>query len=176
MGAISRRALLQWMILLMIVCIGRVSGKMLRVGGSSQGWNPDVNYTEWASKQYFYVGLWLYFGYDRYYYNVLEVNETSYETCNDRDPITNVTRGAGRDVFNLTEAKTYYFLSSGGYCWHGMKLAVPVHQFPLPPPVAAPSPSSSTKSSSTSSSPSIILPAALVLAVTWTINSLFSFR
>lgn len=68
------------------------------------------------------------FGFDRHIYNVLEVNQTSYQQCNDKGFITNITRG-GRDVYNLTEAKQFYFLSSGGYCFHGMKLAVNVVEF-----------------------------------------------
>lgn len=67
------------------------------------------------------------FGFDKQLYNVLEVNKTSYESCIDKDYIYNVTRG-GRDVFNLTEAKTYYFLSGRGYCYKGMKVAVFVEQ------------------------------------------------
>lgn len=67
---------------------------------------------------------------------MLEVNRTSYEQCIDRDFIKNITRG-GRDVFNLTEAKPFYFLSSGGYYFHGMKLAVNVVEF-VPSPEPAP--------------------------------------
>ncbi|CAK9162959.1 unnamed protein product [Ilex paraguariensis] len=77
------------------------------------------------------------FGFDKRYYNVLEVNKTNYEQCNDHDFITNITRG-GRDVFNLTEAKPYYFISSGGYCFHGMKLTVEAEDFvPSPEPSPA---------------------------------------
>lgn len=53
----------------------------------------------------------------------MEVNKTSYENCIDRNFIENITRG-GRDVFSLTEAKPYYFLSGNGYCFKGMKVAV----------------------------------------------------
>ncbi|XP_010258805.1 PREDICTED: lamin-like protein [Nelumbo nucifera] len=172
MEVVRRVPVMKWTMLLVLSCGRSVSGDLLRVGGSANGWNPDVNYTEWAGHQYFYVGLWLYFGYDRHYFNVLEVNKTSYETCNDGDPITNVSRGAGRDVFNLREVKTYYFLSGGGYCWHGMKLAVPVHQFPL---LITPAPSPS-KNSSPSSNRRIILPTGIATAVVvWIINSLFNF-
>lgn len=69
------------------------------------------------------------FGFDKQLYNVLEVNKTSYESCIDKDYIYNVTRG-GRDVFHLTEAKTYYFLSGRGYCYKGMKVDVFVEQSP----------------------------------------------
>lgn len=77
------------------------------------------------------------FGYDKHMYNVLEVNKTSYENCMDRDFIKNITKGGGRDVFQLKEVKTYYFLSGGGYCWHGMKVAINVEYVaPVPSPVA----------------------------------------
>ncbi|XP_015065372.1 lamin-like protein [Solanum pennellii] len=110
-----------------------------KVGGK-HGWDQNVNYTDWASHQHFYVGDWLYFVFDKHYYNVLEVNQTNYEQCIDSDFISNITRG-GRDVFHLTQARPYYFISSGGYCFHGMKLAINVEQ-PLP---ASPAPSSSDK-------------------------------
>ncbi|XP_062103302.1 early nodulin-like protein 20 [Humulus lupulus] len=112
-----------------------------KVGGS-QGWNQNVNYTEWSSSTGpFLLGDWLYFGFDKRYYNVLEVNKTSYESCNDRVFIKNVTRG-GRDVFELTEAKPYYFISGGGYCFHGMRVTISVSKddggrSALPPAIAA---------------------------------------
>lgn len=77
------------------------------------------------------------FGYDRHLFNVLEVNKTSYENCIDQGFIKNVTGGAGRDVFQLTEAKTYYFLSGGGFCSQGMKVAVPVTEYVAPAPAPA---------------------------------------
>ena len=80
------------------------------------------------------------FGYDRNEYNVLEVNKTGYENCVDTGFVQNISRGAGRDVFHLTEFKTYYFLSGGGYCWHGMKVAISVTEG-----VAAPNPATSPK-------------------------------
>ncbi|XP_074337505.1 early nodulin-like protein 20 [Apium graveolens] len=134
------------------VVVATTEGKepdLHRVGGK-RGWTQNVNYTEWAMNQTFYVGDWLLteivnvaswtpllitsinvcvdFGFDRHIYNVLEVNQTSYQQCNDKGFIKNITRG-GRDVYNLTEAKQFYFLSSGGYCFHGMKLAVNVVEF-----------------------------------------------
>ncbi|BBH05440.1 early nodulin-like protein 20 [Prunus dulcis] len=72
------------------------------------------------------------FGFDKHIYNVLEVNKTSYDNCIDKDFIYNVTRG-GRDVFNLTEANTYFFLSGRGYCFEGMKVAVQVREIPPEP-------------------------------------------
>lgn len=64
-------------------------------------------------------------------YNVLEVNKTSYEKCIERESIMSITKG-GRDVFNLTEPKTCYFLDGRGYCFKGMKVAVPVADY-FPP-------------------------------------------
>lgn len=74
-------------------------------------------------------------------FNVLEVNETSYEKCTDQGFIFNITRGGGRDVFELVKPKPYYFLSSGGYCYNGMKVAVNVVDYvpaaPLHSPITA---------------------------------------
>ena len=63
----------------------------------------------------------------------MEVNKTSYENCIDKNFIKNITQG-GRDVFNLTNAKPYYFLSGRGHCSKGMKVAVDVHDYAAPPP------------------------------------------
>lgn len=87
------------------------------------------------------------FKFDKRYYNVLEVNKTSYESCIDWAFIRNITRG-GRDVVQLTEARTYYFLSSGGYCFHGMRVAVQVEQYQQGAPAGAPSPSEMNHSGS----------------------------
>ncbi|KAJ4842472.1 hypothetical protein Tsubulata_001827 [Turnera subulata] len=115
-----------------------------RVGGGRYSWAPHVNFTQWATNQTFYVGDWLYFGFDRYRYNVLEVNKSSYENCYERNFMKNITRG-GRDVFNLTEAKPYYFICGHGYCFQGMKVAVYVRYAPSDtmPPVFRTSPPSS---------------------------------
>ncbi|OVA08815.1 Plastocyanin-like [Macleaya cordata] len=147
------------------------------VGGSKNGWKPDfMNYTaDWASHEHFKVGDWLYFGFDRKFFNVLEVNETDYQTCSSDHPITVVSQGAGRDVFNLTEAKSYYFLSAGGYCWHGMKLAVfvPKNPQPVPVPTPAQAPAPSRNNGSPSKFPlykafMCAIAAAVLLVVTMT--------
>ncbi|XP_020222770.1 lamin-like protein [Cajanus cajan] len=136
-------AVMGWLLLVVM------GGPVLHKVGGSRGWiDHDVNYTEWSSQQHVYVGDWLLFMFDKRYFNVLEVNKTSYEKCEERDFMKNVTRG-GRDVVQLTEAKTYYFLSAGGYCFHGMKVAVNVqqHQQPAEPsPAPAPAPSSAAVS------------------------------
>ncbi|RVW30460.1 Lamin-like protein [Vitis vinifera] len=46
--------------------------------------------------------------------NVLEVNETNYESCNSDHPLHNWTTGAGRDVVPLNVTRKYYFLSGKG--------------------------------------------------------------
>ncbi|XP_009768514.1 early nodulin-like protein 20 [Nicotiana sylvestris] len=117
--------------------IKSVASGLDKVGGK-YGWTQNVNYTDWAVHRHFYVGDWLYFVFDKHLYSVLEVNQTNYEQCIDHDFITNITRG-GRDVYQLTQARPYYFISSGGYCFHGMKLSINVEQQPSP---ASPAPSS----------------------------------
>ncbi|KAK7266479.1 hypothetical protein RIF29_19123 [Crotalaria pallida] len=113
-----------WMALYPLLVMG--SPIRHKVGGS-KGWHPDVNYTDWSSQEKFCVGDWLFFLFDKHYFNVLEVNKTSYENCMDKDFIKNETRG-GRDVVELKEARTYYYISGGGYCFHQMKVAVHVEQ------------------------------------------------
>ncbi|XP_040995472.1 lamin-like protein [Juglans microcarpa x Juglans regia] len=132
----SRKFVLCSMLIMMGIVFAESRNTVLhRVGGGRNTWAPNINFTEWSSHEQFYVGDWLYFGFDKQLYNVLEVNKTSYDNCIDKDFITNITRG-GRDVFNLTEAKPFYFLSSRGYCSKGMKVAVYVYDFE--PPFAAP--------------------------------------
>ncbi|CAN0924341.1 Lamin-like protein [Linum grandiflorum] len=126
------------MMMMMLVLIGRSEGSLHKVG-SRKGWIPNFNYTPWSSHHRFYLGDWLLFVFDKHYYNVLEVNKTSYEVCQDQGFINNVTRG-GRDVVQLTEARPYYFLSGGGYCWGGMKVQVNVtgdRPSPAPAPVTS---------------------------------------
>ncbi|KAL3526555.1 hypothetical protein ACH5RR_011211 [Cinchona calisaya] len=113
--------------------------------GDNPGWTPNVNYTDWASHQHLYVGDWLLFRFDKRYYNVVEVNKTNYEQCNEREFITNITKG-GRDVFQVTEARPYYFISRGGYCYNGMKVTINVEASP-PAPAPAPANSSPSKTS-----------------------------
>ncbi|GMY13792.1 Lamin-like protein [Fagus crenata] len=140
-----------------------VVARLITVGGS-KGWNQNVNYTEWSSNRHFYVGDWLYFIFDKHYYSVLEVNETSYEKCNDQDFINNITRG-GRDVFQLTEARPYYFLSSGGYCYHGMRAAVYVETPPTSTPAPAPNKNGSPSNTPTRMILSIPFYVAFVLVI-----------
>ncbi|CAL0315823.1 unnamed protein product [Lupinus luteus] len=109
------------------------------VGGSKISWgDPNVNLTTWSIHEQFLLNDWLYFGYDRHRFSVLEVNKSSYESCNEKEFIKNITGGAGRDVFQLLEAKPYYFISGGGPCWQNVKVAVNVvlHAAPAPQPAS----------------------------------------
>ncbi|XVF68613.1 hypothetical protein PTKIN_Ptkin11bG0015600 [Pterospermum kingtungense] len=120
------------LVLLLMVTIMNTESRqpvLHRVGGGKYTWKPNVNFTDWAFHEQFYVGDWLYFGFDKQLYTVLQVNKTSYESCNSKCFIKNITRG-GRDVFNLTEAKPYYFISGRGYCFKGMKVAIIAQDFP----------------------------------------------
>ncbi|KAJ8766792.1 hypothetical protein K2173_008346 [Erythroxylum novogranatense] len=120
----------RWVFLLMVV-VGECREPVLhRVGGGKYTWLPGSNYTEWASHERFYVGDWLYFGFDIHKYSVYEVTQTNFGSCMAEDFITNITRG-GRDVFNLTDARPYYFIDGRGYCSKGMKLAITAVNAPL---------------------------------------------
>nr|XP_004506010.1 lamin-like protein [Cicer arietinum] len=122
--------------LLMIITMGYsiTEGRepmLHRVGGGRFTWKPKVNFTNWTSNERFYKGDWLYFGFDKHIHNVLEVNKTNYEKCIDSDFINNITRG-GRDVFQLLEARSYYFLCGRGFCFHGMKVEIIVEPLAVP--------------------------------------------
>ncbi|XP_055805851.1 lamin-like protein [Solanum dulcamara] len=160
-----RSDLLTMIRVIILLGLMKCSASRLDKVGGKYGWDQNVNYTDWAAHQHFYVRDWLYFVFDKHYYSVLEVNQTNYEQCIDRDFITNITRG-GRDVFLLTQARPYYFISSGGYCFHGMKLAINVEE-PLP---ASPAPSSSDKINA--SPPQIgkhfITPVLAISTLVWT--------
>ncbi|KAK7300311.1 hypothetical protein RJT34_11154 [Clitoria ternatea] len=141
MEIFSFRKMVMMMIMsMMMMMLGNMAKCELHyVGGNKISWAPNVNLTEWSTHEHFHLDDWLYFGYDRHLYSVLEVNKTNYESCRDTEFIKNITRGGGRDVFQLTEAKTYYFLSGGGFCWHGMKVAIHVTENSAPATAPAPS-------------------------------------
>ncbi|XP_054817645.1 lamin-like protein [Prosopis cineraria] len=126
-----------WGMVMVTMMIRKAKAEIHYVGGSKLNWAPRVNFSEWSSHEHFYVGDWLYFGFDKNIYNVLEVNKTSYENCIETDFINNITRG-GRDVFQLTEPRFYYFLSGRGHCWEGMKVAIQVVNGAQPSPSPLP--------------------------------------
>ncbi|KAF5744975.1 lamin-like protein-like [Tripterygium wilfordii] len=128
-------------LMMMISMVGFTNGSLHYVGGGKTTWAPNVNLTDWASHhEHFYVGDWLYFGFDKHSYSVLEVNRTSYENCISTDFLKNVTRG-GRDVFQMIEAKTYYFIDGRGFCFQGLKVAIDCEtSAPTPSPAPAPAP------------------------------------
>ncbi|KAK3004545.1 hypothetical protein RJ639_018843 [Escallonia herrerae] len=144
---------------LMVMMVGMVTsavGHLYKVD-----WSENVNYTQWTRHKRFFTGDWLEFVFNKRYYSVFEVNKINYEQCNDRDFIKNITKG-GRDVFNLTKARPFYFVGGGGYCFHGMKLAVNVKEYVLPP---KPSPAKSGSPTTTCSQ--IIMTIMLVIVIAW---------
>lgn len=100
------------------------------------------------------------FGFNKVLYTVFEVNETSYEKCIVQDFIKNITKG-GRDVFELTEAKKYYFICKD-YCFGGMKVAINVQDIPAPAP--APDKNASPSNHSIQVTPVMVLAIAMIWA------------
>jgi len=82
---------------------------------------------DWTYNGLTYSFVYTDFGFDKSLYNVLEVNKTNYENCIDTNFIQNITKG-GRDVVQLLEARTYYFLCGRGFCYEGMKIAINVEE------------------------------------------------
>jgi len=95
--------------------------------------------------------------------NVLEVNQTDYESCNSDHPLHNWTTGAGRDVVPLNVTKRRYFISGKGFCFSGMKLSVQVEK-PAPPPQVALVNSNAAMSSYRSQ---FVLPIAFAIGAVW---------
>ncbi|XP_020229497.2 lamin-like protein [Cajanus cajan] len=162
------------LIIMMMVLLNIVKSELHYVGGDKTSWGPKVNLTEWSSHEHFHLDDWLYFGYDRHMFNVLEVNKTSYENCIDTGFIKNISRGAGRDVFQLKEMKTYYFLTGGGYCWQGMKVAVDVTDG-VDGPASSPSPGNAAPAPSPTSDASGIqfnqILLLFIFALMWGVSS-----
>ncbi|RAL47131.1 hypothetical protein DM860_014025 [Cuscuta australis] len=129
--------------------------------GGRNFWNSNVNYTEWALKEHVYKGDWLYFVFDKTQFSVLEVNKTDYESCNSNHVLHDYTRG-GRDVVQLNETKTYYFISGNGHCYGGTKVAIRVEDHP-PPPKAQPAKNSSPPTFRGH----ILVPALFAVAALW---------
>lgn len=95
--------------------------------------------------------------------DVIEVNQTNYVSCNAEHPLHNWTTGAGRDVVPLNVTRDYYFITSKGYCYGGMKLAVKVENM-HPPPEAAPVKS---KSSDLTPASLFVVPAVFAIGAMW---------
>ncbi|XP_058208063.1 uncharacterized protein LOC131321063 [Rhododendron vialii] len=101
--------------------------------GGLKGWTMNLNSTEWAANEQFMVGDSLMFVYNINHYDVLEVGRSGYDSCDDKNLLMNVTEDAN-NIFKLTEAKSYYFISSRDRCLQGLKMAINVNTLPPPPP------------------------------------------
>ncbi|KAL1098519.1 hypothetical protein V6Z11_D05G105500, partial [Gossypium hirsutum] len=83
-----------------------------RVGGGRYSWKPNVNFTDWAIDEQFFVGGWL----CKFF---LTTNLPSIFFL--------------WDVFNLTMPKPYHFISGKGYRFKRMKVAIFVQTYqPFP--------------------------------------------
>ncbi|GAB2299303.1 hypothetical protein Dimus_033375 [Dionaea muscipula] len=157
------RLLLVFTCFSLLFMLPQVASVRFIVGGN-MGWTSNVNYTIWAKDKHFYLGDWLFFVYDRNQMNVLEVNQSDYETCNSDHPLVNWTRGAGRDLIPLNVTKHYYIISGKGFCYGGMKLAINVHNAPPPPPAAQIDSSSRTHNQL---SQLLVMPITLAVGALW---------
>ncbi|KAF7147247.1 hypothetical protein RHSIM_Rhsim03G0036900 [Rhododendron simsii] len=101
--------------------------------GGLKGWTMNLNPAEWAANEQFMVGDALMFVYDKNHYDVLEVDRSGYDSCDDKNLLMNVTKDTD-SIFKLTEAKSYYFISSRDRCLQGLKMAINVNTLPPPPP------------------------------------------
>ncbi|KAK0598832.1 hypothetical protein LWI29_038401 [Acer saccharum] len=103
--------------------------------GANKGWNPGINYTDWANNQTFYVEDLISFRYAKTQYNVFMVNQSGYDNCTTEGALGNWS--SGKDFILLNKAKRYFFICGNGQCYSGMKVSVVVHPLPSPPSAAA---------------------------------------
>ncbi|KNA05280.1 hypothetical protein SOVF_191880 [Spinacia oleracea] len=113
--------------------------------GANKGWNPGMNYTDWANNQTFFVGDFISFRYKKFEYNVFEVNKTGYENCTIEGATGNWSKG--KDFIPLEKPGKHYFICGTGGCNSGMKVSIVVHSLPPPPSASI----TATKHSSESS-------------------------
>nr|GEW10490.1 lamin-like protein [Tanacetum cinerariifolium] len=109
--------------------------------GANRGWNPGLNYTLWANNHTFYVGDFISFRYQKFQYNVVEVNKTGYDNCTLDSAVGNWS--SGKDFILLNKSQRYYFICGTGGCMNGMKVAIRVHPLPSPPAATTALPSTS---------------------------------
>ncbi|XP_044495849.1 lamin-like protein [Mangifera indica] len=119
--------------------------------GANKGWNPGINYTNWANNHTFYVNDLISFRYQKTQYNVFMVNQSGYDNCTTEGALGNWS--SGKDFITLDKAQRYYFICGNGQCFSGMKVSVLVH--PLPSPPSSKSPSVAANASSESAGPVI---------------------
>ncbi|KAF7148228.1 hypothetical protein RHSIM_Rhsim03G0037700 [Rhododendron simsii] len=158
---------------MLTVCATQSSGDTnYHTVGGLKGWTINVNYAEWASREQFMVGDTLLFVYDANHYNVLEVGQTGYDSCNEKNLLMNVTDGED-GVFRLFEAKSYYFISSSALCLEGdLRLAIHVQGTsvttppPRPPPPSPPQ-TEEYSSANTCTRLNMILTSLLKLIILW---------
>eukprot|EP00249_Psilotum_nudum_P003299 c16692_g1_i1 orf=716-1306(+) len=149
--------------------------------GKNRGWQVpaaagptvNLNYTDWAGNETFYLGDTITFHYQENQHSVFQVNYSTYVNCTinmyvGHDWIYNWSNKGGRVVILLNETKVYYFVCGfGGHCQQGMKVAVSVSK--LPAPQTSKHSSSGHKSDSGDASSLIVASAALMGSLIYTI-------
>ncbi|KAH7854332.1 hypothetical protein Vadar_012624 [Vaccinium darrowii] len=124
--------------MLSLCCTQTIEDGNYHTVGDVVGWTTGVNYQNWSRDEQCFVGDSLLFVYDTNHYDVLEVNHNSFDSCDDKNFIMNVTEGED-SLFKLTEAKTYYFISNRDHCLQGdLKVSVAVMAKPVNTPPSRP--------------------------------------
>ncbi|MQM08185.1 hypothetical protein Taro_041039 [Colocasia esculenta] len=113
-----------------LLAAARLAAATDHIVGAHLGWNPNINYSDWANNQTFYVNDLISFRYQKNTYRVFEVNQTGYDNCTTDSAVGNWS--SGKDFILLDEPKRYYFICPG-FCFNGMKVSVVVHPLPSPP-------------------------------------------
>jgi hypothetical protein len=141
------------------------------VGGADKWAAPGLSNSfnssylnDWASTQTFALGDSLFFDYQEYTHNVLEVTEANYTACYTSNPIHMWSAGNTTVILNNT-GTVYFICGVTGHCLAGQKVAITVTSASLSPPSSTtppPSPNGSTISSLPASAAPVVFGALFV--------------
>ncbi|KAG6520812.1 hypothetical protein ZIOFF_017873 [Zingiber officinale] len=97
----------------------------IMVGGSTDGWRPGVNYTEWAEGMEFIVGDRLVFSYPAGLHNVITVDEEAFRSCS--APAGANALVSGHDAVSLNSSgRKWYMCGKADHCSKGQRLLIDV--------------------------------------------------
>ncbi|KAL0414145.1 UNVERIFIED_CONTAM: hypothetical protein Sradi_1616200 [Sesamum radiatum] len=95
--------------------LGGSMGNVYKVGDSAGWTNNGVDYEKWASSHTFKVGDKLVFNYDPTKFDVVEVSQQDYNTCNANSPISKYNSG-NDELDIITPGIFYYICSDSNMC------------------------------------------------------------
>ncbi|KAM1208424.1 hypothetical protein ACFX13_014449 [Malus domestica] len=137
--------------IIMMIFFGACSATIYTVGGDLEGWTDSgaVDYNEWASSKFFYVGDEFIFNYKHENDFVMIVTQSDYDYCIPSLPLSHYGTFTAL-TFDIPG--TYYVIcGEPGHCKAGQKIKIKINALEIEDPVISPSPSPSPSSPAGSS-------------------------